>query len=162
MRQMVFVPVSRTAARSLRDSAAPALELTGYAATPSLLRAHDYDQSTLEDAEYAALGYAGAAAAIDAAWSEPLRLVLAAELSSDELTVDGDSPHGVVHVPELRWRDVRALFSDEEASAATVAAARDAAAGRPLVEALAVPELETAVDEADLLWFSPDELDRLP
>ena len=53
-------------------------------------------------------------------------------------------------------------FSDEEAATAAVAAARAAAAGLPLTDALALSAVETVLEEHDLLWFAPEELDQLP
>lgn len=162
MTQLVFVPLSRTSARRLRDSETATSELSGYAATPALMASHDFDASGREDGEYAALTYAGAHAAIAQESIEPLRLVLAVDVPAGDVTADPSSPYGLVSVSGLRWVDVQALFSDELSAADAVAAARTAAAGRDLDSALTVPAVETAVDEVDLLWFAPDELDRLP
>ena len=161
MAQMVFVPVSRAEASALRASGVLGGERAGYAASPSLLRAHDYDESTLEDAEFAALSYA-AVSLVRAADGDPLRLVLAAELSAAQVVLDPDSWYGLVSVREVGWRDVRALFSDQSSAGAALQAARRAAADRPLEEALEVPEVELLLEEHDLLWFAPDELEQLP
>jgi hypothetical protein len=159
--QLVFVPLSRADARALRDAGVTEAELPAYAATPSLLAAHGFAESDREEAEYAALSYAGAHAAVTDT-PETLRLVLAADVPVEQVSADPDSAYGLVRVGGLRWTEVQALFSDEEAAAAAVAAARQAAAGRELDVALTLPAVEVAVDEADLLWFAPEELDRLP
>ncbi|MET0694222.1 MAG: hypothetical protein ABWY56_09830, partial [Propionibacteriaceae bacterium] len=85
MPQMVFVPLSVQAARALREDGAIAGPLAGHAATPALMRAHDYDEAALEDAEFAALSYAGIAA-VTVAGDDPLRLVVAAELSPNGIS----------------------------------------------------------------------------
>jgi hypothetical protein len=70
--------------------------------------------------------------------------------------------YGEVTVRGLRWDDVQALFSDEPAATGAVARAREVAAGRPVPEALDQPPVQELLDEHDLLWFAPEELDRLP
>lgn len=160
--QMVFVPLRPRDARRLRDAGTFGQEVVGHAATPALLRAHSYDSSTLEDAEYAALTYAGLRAALEAASGTELRLVLAAELAPAGVQADPEDAYGRVVVSDLRWPAVRALFADEPVAAAALAAARAAAAGHTLAVALALPEVEMLTQEHDLLWFAPDELDHLP
>lgn len=157
---MVFVPSTRRRAAALRDGG-PAAPLVGHAATPGLLRAHGLDSSLVEDGEFAALGYAAVRAALEPG-ADKLRLVLAADVPTAGVEVDAENPYGLVSVRGLRWSMVRALFADESVAAPTVAAASAAAAGRTLDEALALPEVERLSDDHDLLWFNPDELDRLP
>jgi hypothetical protein len=160
MGQMVFVPLSRARALGLRESGVLADEQAGHAATESLMQAHDYDASTLEDAEFAALRYAGVQALDDS--DEPTRLILAADLTPSQVSVADADPYGRVTVRDLRWADVQALFSDEESAAAAVAAARAAAAGLAFDDMLALPAVDALLEEHDLLWFAPEELDRLP
>jgi hypothetical protein len=65
-------------------------------------------------------------------------------------------------VHDLPWGAVQALFSDEAGSAVAVSAARGAASGRSVEEALTLAPVLEVFEQQDLLWFSPDELDQLP
>jgi hypothetical protein len=56
---------------------------------------------------------------------------------------------------------VQALFADEPAAIAAARQAGEVAAGQSLAAALAAPEVGAVLDEYDLLWFAPDELDQL-
>ena len=56
---------------------------------------------------------------------------------------------------------MRALFADEPAAIAAARLASEVAAGQNLAAALAAPEVGAVLDEYDLLWFAPDELDQL-
>lgn len=159
---MVFLPLTRADVLALRDSGtAPPGEVVGHAATPSLLRSHGYDVATLEDAEYAALSYAGVHA-LTLAKADPLRLVLAAEVPPAQLSAVSDDPFGSVAVSELSWRDVHALFADEPAAAAAVARARTEVRGLRLAAASTLAAVEALLDNHDLLWYAPEELDLLP
>jgi hypothetical protein len=157
---MVFVPVTRGEATALREQGVLGPGLVGHAATPALMSSHDYDESTREDAEYAALTYAGARAALTGE-AGTLRLVLAVEVPPAVASVDPEDAYGRTEISALRWADVRALFADEPAAGAALALARRAADGLELGEALDTPELAGLVDEHDLLWFAPEELDQL-
>ena len=157
---MVFVPVTHAEAATLREQGVLGAALVGHAATHALMSGHDYDESTREDAEYAALTYAGARAALTVAQGA-LRLVLAAEVPPAEASPDPEDAYGRTEVSGLRWADVRALFADEPAAGAALAPVRDAATGLELAEALDTPELTRLMDEHDLLWFAPEELDQL-
>lgn len=159
--QMVFVPVARHVAVLLRDGGELPGGLVGHAATPGLLHAHGYDSSTLEDAEFAALGYSGLRAVLDPVITDDLRLVLAADVPAAAVDAASQDPYGAVTVRGLRWSMVRALFADEPAAATAVAAARTAAQGRSLEAALALTEVDELSEDHDLLWFNPDELDQL-
>ena len=64
-------------------------------------------------------------------------------------------------VRDLGWAQVRALFVDEPAAVPAVARARAALGGSSLADALSVPEVTALVDDFDLLWFAPEELDDL-
>jgi len=160
MAQMVFVPLSGPAARELRDSGTLTGPLAGHAATPALMRAHGYDADALEDAEFAALSYA-AIHAVTLDIGDPLRLVIAAELGADRIAADPADTYGEVGVGELRWADVRALFVDDPVARSAVAAARPAARGQTVTDALEHDPVATLLDEHDLLWFAPEELDQL-
>jgi hypothetical protein len=66
-------------------------------------------------------------------------------------------------VRDLRWSQVRALFADEAEAAEAVLRARAALAesgeGYTLAAALEVPAVGKLLDNHDLLWFAPEELD---
>jgi hypothetical protein len=163
MGQMVFVPLSRTEARAWREAGVlPSDDRIAHAATASLVQAHDYDASTAEDADYAALVYAGVTDLTSASHTDPLRLVIAVELGPGQPPLESDDPYGQVSVRDLRWNDARALFADEPMAAEAVTRARQAARGRRLADALDLPEVETLLADHDLLWFAPEELDSLP
>ena len=56
---------------------------------------------------------------------------------------------------------MRALFADEPAAMEAIRLAGEVVAGQSLAAALATPEVGAVLDEYDLLWFAPDELDQL-
>jgi hypothetical protein len=74
---------------------------------------------------------------------------------------DLGGPLGEVRVRELMWHQVRALFADEPGAIEAASLAGELVAGQSLAAALAVPEVGAVLDEYDLLWFAPDELDEL-
>jgi hypothetical protein len=156
---MVFVPVTWQDALSLRCGAdlgrRPACT-----ATLGLMSAFE-DQTTLEEAEFVALNHAGALALFISAGGR--RLLLAAEVDLAQITDEG-STLGEVTVSGLAWSQVGALFADEpEASAAVtkaVASVQDHG-GRALAEALGLAEVAELMENHDLLWFAPHELDQL-
>jgi hypothetical protein len=125
-----------------------------FAATPTLLSAHGYGPKETEDAEYAAQQYAGMASLL----LGPRRWVAAAEVGA---VADTGSPYGQVQVASLRWRDVRAIFTDEPEALDDLARLAATVAGRTLAEVLADAAVLDAADEHDLLWYTPDELDRV-
>jgi hypothetical protein len=112
-----------------------------------------------EELEFAALSYAGVLAL--SAGSDPLRLVLAADVAEGQMADQG-SELGEVTVVGLDWSQVQALFADEPAAEPSVARARADCAELSLSEALATEAVAALQGEFDLLWFAPDELDRLP
>lgn len=160
MSQLVFVPMGRAAATALRDSGAVVQRLTATAATRELIRSHEYADSELEDAEFAALSYAGVLSVLEP--GDPLRLVVVAEVSAEEVAPTAGDPYGTVTVHRLSWSQVQALFSDEAATRAAVRDARSAAQGHGLADAIALPPVQTLTEDFDLLWYSPEELDLLP
>ena len=172
---MVFLPLSRSEAVALRNGTSQqpgasepdrSPRWTGYAATDALMSSHEYDAAATEDADYAALCYAGVRALTRT--QDRLRLVLAAEVPDADVRVDVDlggaaDPYGEVRVHQIQWRAVTALFSDERGSAAAVAAARAALVGdTTLPDALQIPAVQALMDDHDLLWYAPAELDQLP
>jgi hypothetical protein len=156
---MVYVPLGRRQARRLRDSGMLDGPLAAHAVTPALLRAHDLSVDT-DDADYTALAYAGVSALL--AGEDPLRLVVAAEVDSEPDTDEPEDPFGRVTIARLVWSRVSSLFADETVSAGRLTRARGEAAGMSFEEAVDAEGVEALLDASDLLWFAPEELDRLP
>lgn len=153
---LVYVPLNPALARTLRTSG-PIGALNGCAATEEFVRGLGPGVSQ-EEAEYAALTNAGVLGLVSDGGAK--RLVLAADVDSEHLATRGGAA-GQVLVHDLRWPQVTALFADEAAAADLVARAGAAVAGRSLADALASSEVGELLDEYDLLWFDPAELDQL-
>jgi hypothetical protein len=154
--QMVFIPMIWDEAADLRSGIAADL-YQGCAVTPSLVASMDADTDS-EEAEYAALSYAGVLALVLKPGSP--RLVVAAELQPGQLA-DLCEPEGQVELRGLTWPQVRALFADEPEAMEAARLASEAVTGQSLAGALAAPEVGLLLDEYDLLWFAPEELDQL-
>lgn len=115
MAVLVFVPVTRDEARSLRSGADLGV-MAGCSATPALTAAVGSD-SVAEEVEYAALNYAGdAARTLD---NGRPGLVLAADVSAAQV-VDEQTDRGEVMVTGLAWTQVQSLFADEPEAAEDV------------------------------------------
>ncbi len=155
MPTMAFVPLSRAHAVALRDGADLGVQ-AGCAVTPGFAVAAGADSSA-EELQFAALSNAGVLAL--STTDQARRLVIAAEVDAGQVD-DGDG-EGVVRVRDLRWDQVQALFADEPEAEALVAAARSAVTGLALTASLEDPAVAELLDGADLLWFAPEELDRL-
>ena len=56
---------------------------------------------------------------------------------------------------------MRALFGDEPAAADATRLASEVVAGQSLAAAISATEVGVVLDEYDLLWFAPEELDQL-
>jgi hypothetical protein len=153
---MVFVPMTWDAAVDLRSSVA-ADRYRGCAATPTLVGSMEAG-TLIEEAEYAALSYAGVLALVLNPGSP--RLVVAAEVQPGQL-FDLCEPLGEVEVRGLVWTQVRALFAEEPDALEAARQAGQVVAGQSLGAALAEPEVGQLLDGYDLLWFAPDELDQL-
>jgi hypothetical protein len=157
MTSLVFVPLDRVQATALRAGAdlgtrpgcAPSAGLAGSLGSTAVA----------EEVEFAALNHAGVLAL--GAGSDPLRLVLAADVADDQVT-DRGNELGEVTVGGLRWAQVQALFADESAAAPPVARARVQLAEVDPADAGAIEAVAALQGEFDLLWFAPDELDQLP
>jgi len=80
----------------------------------------------------------------------------------EEHVRDLSQPNGEVEVSGLVWAQVRALFADEPGALRAVSLASEVVTGESLVTALAAPEVAAVLDNHDLLWFAPEELDQLP
>ena len=156
MSDMAFVPMTWDEAVALRSGTAADC-YQACAATPKLAASMEA-ASVIEEAEYAALSYAGVLSLV--LKSDLPRLVLATEVETKQLT-DLGGPLGEVEIRGLTWDQVRALFADESAAAEATRLARDVVAGDSLAAALAAPEVGAVLDEYDLLWFAPEELDQL-
>jgi hypothetical protein len=153
---MVFVPMTWDDAVDLRSGTA-ADHYRACAATSTLVASMETG-TLIEEAEYAALGYAGVLALVVNPGSP--RLVVAAEVEPGQL-LDLCEPLGEVEVRGLGWTQVRALFADEPAALEAAGLASKVVAGPSLAAALAASEVELVLDEFDLLWFAPEELDQL-
>jgi hypothetical protein len=156
MSETVFVPMTCDAAVDLRSGVAVD-HYRGCAATSTLVASMEAG-TLIEEAEYAALGYAGVLALVLNPGSP--RLVVAAEVQPGQL-VDLCEPLGEVEVGGLGWTQVRALFADEPAAIEAASLASKGAAGQSLAAGLAAPEVRQILDNYDLLWFAPEELDQL-
>ncbi len=154
--EMVFVPMTWDAAVDLRSGMA-ADHYRGCAATSTLVASMEAG-TLIDEAEYAALGYTGVLALV----LHPglPRLVIAAEVQPGQLR-DLCEPLGEVEVRGLGWTQVRALFADEPAGIQAATLVSKVVAGQGLAAALAAPEVGQILDEYDLLWFAPEELDQL-
>lgn len=141
---LVFLPLDRAGALALRSGTDPG-PLPGWAPTVGLATSLG-PGAVDEEVEFAALSQAGVLALT--ATTDPLRLVLAADVEPGQVDDPGDEPGRVV-VDGLRWSQVRSVFADEPEAAGAVRRAR------------AADEVEALLDAYDLLWFSLDELDRL-
>ena len=150
----VFVPLTLADVRQLEASGS-ARDLVGYADGPALRRWLGEARLDDEEADYVALNHAGIAA-LTLDDSTPTRVVLAVDLE-----VSGDDELGAVTVAHLEWAEVRSLFADEAAAAASVLAARSAVGGLDLSAALTDPSVEELQESYDLLWYAPHELDAL-
>ena len=156
MAHMVFVPMTWDEAVAMRSGTAASC-YQACAATPGLIASMEAD-TRIEEAEYAALSYAGVLALVLKAGLP--RLVAAADVQPSQLT-DLGGPLGEVEVRGLTWDQVRAIFGDESAAAGATRLASDAVAGETLAAALEAIEVEGVLDGHDLLWFAPEELDQL-
>jgi uncharacterized protein DUF6912 len=132
MTALVFVPLSWDDVAALRSGADLGPRI-GCAPNAELARRVG-PAADPEEVEYAALNRAGD----EASGTGDRRLVVAADVGSAQLVETGDGWGGVT-ATGLRWGQVAALFADDPSTAA------DATVG----------------DDPDLLWFAPEELDRL-
>jgi hypothetical protein len=159
MGQVAFIPASTEQAKALRSGADPGLR-RGCSVTTALLHSLE-PKTTPEEAEFAALNNAGVLALLVS--SEP-RLVLAAEVESEQITATEDAA-GEVVLSSLSWAQVQALFLAEPGAAEAAKKARRSVAACvgevTLTEALQLPEIGELLEGYDLLWFAPDELDHL-
>jgi Family of unknown function (DUF6912) len=156
MTKLVFIPMDRADTMALRSGADLGVR-PGCAPTAAL--AASLGPNTVdEEVEFAALSHAGVLAL--GAGSDPLRLVLAADVADGQVTERG-SELGAITVADLRWSQVQALFADEPPARAAVAKARTDSALLGLAEAVASDAVTALQSQFDLLWFAPEELDQI-
>ena len=155
MPEMVFVPVTWDAAADLRSGTTA--DYRGCAATSTLVDSME-PGTLIEEAEYAALNYAGVLALVLNLGSP--RLVVAARVQPGQVRDLGE-PLGEVEVRGLAWTQVRALLAEESAAIEAAGRVGEVVAGQSLAAALADPEVGEMLDRYDLLWFAPEELDQL-
>jgi hypothetical protein len=156
MTQMIFVPMVRDDVVALRTGAG-ANRYQGCAATPGLVGSMGAG-TVMEEVEYAALSNASVLALVLKPRSP--RLVVAAEVPSEQI-IDLGGPQGEIEVDGLSWAQIRALFADEPAAWEVVRLASKAVVGQRLATALATPQVAAVLDNYDLLWYAPEELDQL-
>ena len=132
MTSLVFVPLDWADAAALRSGADLGPRI-GCAPTAELARRVGPDADP-EEVEYAALHQAGASRR-----REQLAAAGARRRRRARQLIETGDGWGGVTVTGLRWSQVSALFADEPPAAQ--------AAGD--------------VDDGDLLWFAPEELDQL-
>lgn len=150
---LVCVPADLELLRRLRADGIT--DVAAHAATPALYEAMGYTPDMDEDAEFAALTFASAAAAI--MHGEP-RLVIVAE--AEAIPVPEDE-FGAVRVPMLAWPQVTALFVGEHSGRQAEAAAHDEGAGSSLDQAWDAPAIQDLVRNHDMLWYAPEEADAV-
>ncbi|WP_432558001.1 DUF6912 family protein [Granulicoccus sp. GXG6511] len=154
MKPMVFIPADPTDVGALRDGSSlrPG---AAYAATPTLRTTFDYGPDADEDADFAAQLFASLRCLIDGR----VRLLLAAEIA--QLPAEtGEKEFGEVARPEITWRDVRAVFTDDPVSLPAVRAYADTTHGRTLADLWADDATHKFLEHHHLLWFDPTELDQ--
>ncbi len=170
---IVFIPATLGEAQALRAGAA-LHDVLGCAPTAELA-ARLGSNPLPEETDYAALVHAGVLSLLHA---PPPRLVLAVDLRSEQPRGYADEDGQVV--VDVSWSGVQALFADAAETSDLVHRARSAieraglqpgqdSARTPgwsgqrdqLRRALELSEVDRVVESCDLLWFAPEELDRL-
>jgi hypothetical protein len=154
----VFVPASFEFARRLRRAGTLG-PVPAFTASDGL--AADLGAAlSEEEIDYAALNLAGVALLVEPHASDPRRLVLAAEVGNEQLTDLDVADVGSAKVSALHWKQVIALFVDDVGAEPAVTAARVAVRGKALREAQSVTQVADLLDQHDLLWYDPAELDQ--
>lgn len=146
MTELVFLPLSGDQLRGWATDGVLPETPHGYAATPAMKEA--FGLTDPEDAEYAALSIASVVGL--AAHGERLVAVVSSGFAASE------DEFGAVEVANLSYRQVTALFG-EDSDAAPADAAAVAVRGMPLDQAWETPEVQSLLEERDLLWYGPGE-----
>lgn len=139
----------------LRDADLAALAAGGrlegvaaFAPTRGFLDTFGLESADDEDAERTLAYLAG----LQALMAHGRRLVAVASAP-----VGGGDGLGAVTLASLSFGHVTALFADESEALPQVAAVRDAVAGISLGDAWDAPEHQALLEQADLLWYGPEE-----
>lgn len=155
MRPMVYVPLDYRDLREFR-AGGPLPPGPAYAATRALRDAFGFDEEGAEEADYAAQVFAS----LHCLMAGRDRCVLAVE--TDRLPAgSGDVDFGEVARPGVRWRDVRAIFVDATDARPALQAYAGSARGRDLASVWADEAAAHVVQEHELLWYDPTELDQV-
>ncbi len=151
----VYLPADRRMVIAMRDSGV-LVDAEGRAATDAFaagLGLDPHDRDDAEEADYRALRAAADEAL--ARGGSGARWVVAARVGADRVTDTGMPDDGRVRIGEVRWAQVSALFVDEPAAVPVVNRARaDLAAGD-------AAGARNILDEQELLWYAPGELDDI-
>ena len=147
---LVFRGASADELRAL--AAGGSLPGPAWAATPAFLDAFGLGPGDEEDAERTALYVAALAALLE----HGRRLVVVAEAPARPAA--GESAEfGAVDVDPLVFAQVTALFAEDAAHRATADAVGVALAVLGLADAWGRPAHEALLEQADLLWYGPEE-----
>ncbi|QGF24408.1 DUF6912 family protein [Raineyella fluvialis] len=153
----VYLPSAPGGAQEFRRSGRLE-QAEGISVDVAYARARELDLDVPDDAEEADFwALTDAAMRSLAASPDGPRFVVAVRVRPDQIVSADEAGSGRVTVSGVEWSQVSALFVDEEAALPVVRAARAALADP---EAFA-RESATLLDEHDLLWYAPDELDAL-
>ncbi|MDR0416919.1 MAG: hypothetical protein LBH76_06345 [Propionibacteriaceae bacterium] len=144
----VFVPLSVSELAALAGGGRLADRLA-WAATPAL--AADLGGADDDLAAWTALAHAS----VEGLAAHGVRLVAVAAAP-----LAGETEPGRGRVAELVWPAVTAVFADDPAAAADVAALAPIVAGLDLAAALGQPGVARFAAEAPLLWYDATEVGR--
>lgn len=150
---LLFVPLSIAQLRDWATTGVLAAGQHAHAATEELQVAFGLNDA--EEAEQVALLAASVAGLI----ANQLRLVAVAE-GTPVSRAEADADFGEVATPQLAWRAVGAVFTDEPGQV-LVAEAATAAAGSTLSQAWDDPAVAALLGAADLLWHGAGEWELL-
>lgn len=144
-RRLVFIPVASDELGVLAGDP-PVADRVAYAVTPELLAELDYDESDMEDAEYAALVLASVAGLA----THGVRLVVVAEVDPALVTPGDDAANGEVLLSQCPPSAMTAWFADEPG--VDVADAAAISKGLTIDQAWDLPQVQVLLNEHDLLW----------
>lgn len=155
MNPMIYVPVGPAEARALR-AGEPLPPGPAYAATAALRDAFGFGDEDGEDADYAAQLFASLRCLV----AGHDRCVLAVGVGRPPGGT-GEVDFGEVTRPGVRWRDVRAVFVDAPDPRPALRAYARSVRGRDLAAVWADEATARLVQDHDLLWYDPTELDQV-
>jgi hypothetical protein len=149
---VAFVPVSRDALSALTTAPIPG-PVAAFGVTPGLCDTFSLPPAADEEAERTALLLAGLSSLI----SYGSRLVLVVEA----MPTDDGGGLGECTVDGVAWRDVSAIFAEPSDAQPAVGAAVAAVQGLDLDAAWDAEPVQALMQEHDLLWYGPEEVDAL-